>query len=210
MPPPADEVTAALRKHFAAHNRRVVLLLLLTLLLVVIGWGVCYVLVLWLILLFRTLAAPLDSASLPAHFPLVFALASLLLLTGLRLARRHSVERLTDRTRWWEHLARLILALPAATLSVWGTFTAYQFLKPREIESAWRLLQRIHRDRRLPIQFVPQEIPGEEERNRVLVALQITDLVRVVRVGPEIRLVLNGEDVRRLVGPRIRLRIPPR
>ncbi len=210
--PAADgtEVPASLRRHFAAHNRRVVLLLFLSIVLVVVGWMLCYAFALWLILMVRTLAAPLDSAGVPTRFPLLFALASLLLVAGLRLARRQNIERPVDRIRWWQHLAQVVLALPAATLSVWGTFTAYQFLKPHEIESAWHLLRRIHRDRRLPIQFVPQEIPDEEERHRVLVALQITDLVRLIQVGQEIRLLLHGDEARRIVGPRIRLHLPPR
>lgn len=210
MVSPASEPPLAFRRHFAAHNRRVVLLLILTGLLVILGWLLCYGVTLWLVLLVRTVAAPLDEVAAPPHFPLIFVLASLLLLGGLALARRHAIERLADRTRWWQHLFQVLLALPVATHSIWGTFTACQFLQPHEIESAWALLQRIHRDRRLPIQFVPQEIPDEKERHRVLVALQITDLIRVVQVGQEIRLVLSGDEARRLAGPRVRLLHPSR
>lgn len=204
------EVPNALRRHFASHNRRVLLLLGLSLVLVAVGWILCYGVILWFLLLGRTLWSPMDSLAIPARFPLVFLAASSLLVAGLFVARRHHIEKLTDRTRWWQHLAALVLALPAATISLWGTFTAYQFLKPDEVQLAWILLRRIHQERRLPLHAVPQEIPDESTRNRVLVALQITDLIRVLSIGREIRLVLADEEARRLVGPRVRLLLPPR
>jgi hypothetical protein len=203
----SEEVPTALRKHFASHNRRVIFLAIFTLVFAIAAWALAYFILHWLTLLAMTVFIDID-ASPPPDFAVVFILSGLALVALVLITHRlHPIERLSDRKRWWQIAGDLILAVPRATASIWGTISAYQFLDERELELAWRLMKRIHEQRRLSIFSVPQEIAGERDRNRILVALQLTDLVEVHTIGSEIRLLLR-EDGRRICAPRVRLNLP--
>lgn len=204
----AEEVPRAFRRHFAEHNKRVILLSLLSVILVAIVWALFYGLFLLLILLYGAIRYGIE-AEAPRDFPALFAAGALgLLIVALLAGWVRPYERPVDRRRWWEVGIDLVLLLPRATVSIWKTLSAYQFLDEREIRLAWQLLQRLCSERQLQVQAVPQEIPDEKDRRRILTALQLAEIVDIHSRGEELFLVWRDEEAKSLCQPRSRLRLP--
>ena len=142
--------------------------------------GSCsYAVLYWLTLLFATVSRGID-ATLPEMVPTLFIYSAglLLLLTWAAHRRRKS-----DLPR--DHMSRspialdIVLAVPRATLAVWTNLTAWQNLSANEIALAAELLLQLEQERRIPMHRVPLEIPDDTTRSRVLLALQITELLRL-------------------------------
>lgn len=202
-----DSAPTALRRHFARHNRRVVLLALFTALLVLLFWATIYFVVYWLVLLAISVAQGVD-AQMPPFFFRRFVMASVILCVVGFIARRFSQD---DRARDSRSIpgiaADVVLAVPRATLSVWGTLAAFQFLNERELALAWRVLQVIGRDGRLNVHTLPVEIPDPRLQRKIVLALQLADLIDFRKLGGEFAFTFRNDAARALCQPAVRMKL---
>lgn len=188
----------ALRREIAAHNRQVILISAFTLLVAALLWTLLYAVCRWIFLLGFVVIDGTDG-SLPRGFDLLFAVAALCSVSyawiDSRLTR-HALPR--DDKRLWEIAADFILALPRITLTVWGTLRAWLWLDDGDRAAAAELLHRLHRERRVALQSLPLDIPGEAQRFRVLFALQIIRAIEIRRDENETRITLDSRHPRAL------------
>lgn len=190
---PTDETLAvrALRRHVRRHNGQALMLAVFALVLAAILWGAVYLAVYWFALVIATLSLSFnpntllqitDDRLLGAYFPLEFTGAALVMmaLAGF-LKRRINPTRLRER-RWyilWIAF-ELFMAIPNVTFSVWGNLRAIVRLRRGEALAAWRLLERIrHLGGRLALTHIAREIEDQETLPRLLVMLQIAELLGV-------------------------------
>lgn len=168
-----------LRKSFAEHNRLVLLVAVLTLLVTAALWYLMFALLYWLAVLFASVVHGADArppAALPVFF--IYSAGLLLLLTWVARHRLEN-ERPKDKKAPWEIAGEFLLAVPRATLAVWGNVSAWQRLDARELELAADLIEHIATERRMPLHQVPLEIPDPRDRMKILLALQLTELLRM-------------------------------
>ena len=170
---------AWLRRRFAEHNRLVLLIALLTLLVTAGLWYLLFAVLYWLAFLFASVAHGMDARppdALPALF--IYSAGSLVLLTWLA-RRRFENEMPKDEKAPWEIAAEFLLAVPRATLAVWGNLSAYQRLDARELALAADLVERLASERRVPVHQVPLDIPDPQDRMKILLALQLIEVIQV-------------------------------
>lgn len=195
-----------LRAHFARHNRHVLGLTLLTAAAAVAFWTVLYFAMQWLLILALTIADPMN-ARLPPRFALLFATVAVALCALAWLAGRLD-ERARDSKSAAEIALEFLLVVPRTTLAVWGNLRALQFLDHHDLPLAQRVLDAIGRAGKLSAQQIPLEIPDPAARWKILLALQITGLVEMVRRDNQLTFVLHEKTPLRTGGPRVRLRVP--
>lgn len=177
----ADRNIAGLRARFAAHNRRVALLVLFTLMAAGGMWAGVYLVLYWLVILALSVVRGVD-ATPPASLPALYFYAAAFLVFACWVARRispHPVPR--DKLSIGGTLLDLLLALPRATLEIWGNLSAWQRLTDAELELASAFLARVARERRVLLQSVPVDIPDRDARMKILLALQLVELLQVRR-----------------------------
>ena len=182
----------ALRRAFAEHNRLVLLVALLTLLVTAALWYLLFALVYWLALIMSVLIHGLDARP-PEYLPTLFIYsAGLLVLLTWIAHKRMTREIVKDEKSSFEIASEFLLAVPRATLAVWGNLSAWQRLNETELAQAADLLTRIEREGRLPLHNVPLEIPEPESRMRILLALQLVEMLHVSRMEGTAWLSLAG------------------
>lgn len=161
------------------HNRMVLLLTALTVVAVLVLWTLLYVAAQWLTLVFLTVARPMD-AELPAGFTTVFVAvaAAVVALAVLERVRRPD-RRARDFRSGWAAVIDLILAVPRATVGVCGNLSALLFLNSVEFEEASNFLQRLQMHERMPLHAVPIELTDSARRDRILLSLQLLDLIEL-------------------------------
>jgi hypothetical protein len=189
---------AALRAHFAEHNRRVVLLALLTLAVATGLWYLAYAVLFWLTLLAVSATRGMDARP-PEILPVLFIYSGGLLVLITWIAHRlwpNDMPR--DDKKPLDVAADFLLAIPRATLAIWGNLSAYHRLSPLELEYAAQLLQRLTTEPRLPIYRLPLEIPDQVMRRRVVLGLQLVQLVHLVHNRNGIFLSLSKQGVKAL------------
>lgn len=195
---PSDQAVTwtvkALRARVAEHNRQVLLLALLTLLIAASLWYVAYAALYWLTLLALTVKQGFEARP-PEFFPTLYIYSAGLLVLVTWLASRFSPhEVLRDRKTWLATAADFLLGIPRATLAVWGNLSAYQRLTDEELRYAATLLAWIAKEKRLPLSRVPLEIPDRGMRQRIVLALQLAQLLQVncANSGPVLTLPSRG------------------
>lgn len=170
---------AWLRARFSEHNRLVVILAVLTLLVTAGVWYLLFAVLYWLAFLFASVRHGIDARppdSLPALF--IYSAGLLLLFTWLARKRLDN-EMPKDEKTPWEIAMEFLLAVPRATLAIWGNVTAWQRLDARELSLAADLVNWIEDDGRVPLQEVPIEIPDPADRMRILLALQLIEVIQL-------------------------------
>lgn len=181
VPDRREQCLAWLRRRFAEHNQLVLLLAVLTLFVAAGLWFVLFAVLFWLSLLFTSVADGVDAQRpdiLPALF--IYAAGLLLLLTWLA-GSRFANAPLKDKKSPLEIAAESLLAVPRATLAVWGNLSAWQKLDEREMGLATDLIARLLEERRVPLHQVPLDIPEPRDRMKILLALQLIEVLRVTR-----------------------------
>jgi hypothetical protein len=184
---PARRWTSArVRGCFNRHNREVFLLVVLTLLGTAALWGLIYVGIYWLTLVFLAATRGLD-AQPPESLPALFIYTAALLVAVAWLWRAITPDRgVPDKKESWELALDLLLAVPRATLAVWGSLRAWQSLSAPELELAAELLERVEQERVIPVYRLPLEIPRRAMRERIVLGLQWVQLVDVRRYREEL------------------------
>lgn len=168
-----------LRGRFAEHNRLVILLVALTLLVTAGVWYLLFAALYWLTFLFASVVRGMDARppdALPAFF--IYSAGLLLLLTWFARKRLDN-EMPKDEKTPAEIAMEFLLAVPRATLALWGNVSAWQKLDERELGLAAELIERIVDEERVPLHEVPVEIPDPRDRTRILTALQLIDVLNV-------------------------------
>lgn len=168
-----------LRGRFAEHNRLVILLVALTLLVTAGVWYLLFAALYWLTFLFASVVRGMDARppdALPAFF--IYSAGLLLLLTWFARKRLDN-EMPKDEKTPAEIAMEFLLAMPRATLALWGNVSAWQKLDKRELGLAAELIERIVDEERVPLHEVPVEIPDPRDRTRILTALQLIDVLNV-------------------------------
>lgn len=168
-----------LRGRFAEHNRLVILLVALTLLVTAGVWYLLFAALYWLTFLFASVVRGMDARppdALPAFF--IYSAGLLLLLTWFARKRLDN-EMPKDEKTPAEIAMEFLLAMPRATLALWGNVSAWQKLDERELGLAAELIERIVDEERVPLHEVPVEIPDPRDRTRILTALQLIDVLNV-------------------------------
>lgn len=190
---PAAEALAiqAVRRHVRHHNRQALFLAAVAFVTAALLWGIVYLLVYWFALVIATLALSFNPETLleitnprllGPHFPAEFAAGALTaLLLAAFLRGRINPARLRERRLYVLWMAfELFMAIPNVTFSVWGNLRAIVRLRRDEARAAWRLLERIRAlGGRLAIAHVPSEIEDLDKLPRLLVVLQIAELLGV-------------------------------
>lgn len=197
-----------LREHLRRHNRRVLMLTIAAFLIAAALWAALYLAAWWLFLLAGTAVLALDFHPRAAPVGRGFCAAAALLCLCAWMARRlHPNEAPRDRKSFFEHLLDMLLAIPRWTLLAFGTGAAAARLSDAELEYAWTLLRRMSKaDHPILMQQLPAEIPDPAMRKRIVLALQLADLIeiRVASTGPVIA--FRNEEARLLAQDRVRLR----
>ena len=170
---------AWLRRRFSQHNRLVALVAALTLLVAASLWYLLFAFLYWLALLVAGMSHGMDARP-PEILPAIFIYAAGLLLLITWIAGALFPERPPkDKKSPFEIAAEFVLAVPRATLAVWGNLSAWQRLNRREIEMAADFLERLASEGRIPLHEVPLDIPDRKTRTRILLALQFVEVLNV-------------------------------
>ena len=194
VPDPRARRIAWLRRKFAEHNRLVVLVAVLTLLVAAGMWYLLFALLYWLAFGAASLAGGMDGRppdALPALF--IYSAGLLVLLTWLA-GTRFGNEMPKDKKSPFEIAAEFLLAVPRATIAVWGNLSAWQRLDLREIALAADFIELLLIERRIPLHRVPLDIPDPRDRMRILLALQLIEVLNVRQGGDTVWLSLTSRS----------------
>jgi hypothetical protein len=200
-----DQIPPAFRAHFARHNRQALLLAALALVVSLAFWLLLFFVIYWITLLGLTIAHGID-AQMPRSFKLAFA-GSALLLCLLSLLTQKTDHAARDKKSILEVMGDFVFAVPRATLAAWGNLRAYQFLNEAEMQLAWRVVEKLGRERRIPASEIGGEIAAPGPREKVITALQIVQLVEIWKTDDGFVLKLSNEKARALAAPKIRLTV---
>lgn len=172
-----------------------------------VSWALLYFVAYWLILLLLAINNPAD-AEMPRNYSAVFITVGAVLCFLAWIMRRLSPDEYPrDRKSIWEILLDFVLMVPRMTLAIWGTLRALQFLDDHELSLAMRLLQRIEQETSVPVYSVPLEIPDERSREKVVLALQIMELVDLRKKENDLVLTMRDDRARALCQSLIRLNL---
>ena len=194
-----ESTARALRRELAAHNRRVALISLFTLAVAAGLWTVLYAVCTWVLML-AFIAVGTDRSALPRGFTILYLVTAACSVGYAWIDRRFTPNDLPrdDKTPG-EIISDFLLALPRITLAVPGTLSAWLHLSPAECEIAAAFLQRLGRERRVPLHSVPLDIAGEPMRFRILFALQILEAIDLRRDDQTLWITLNPRGPRALI-----------
>jgi hypothetical protein len=138
----------------------------------------------------------------PVYLPVLFIYSGGLLVLLTWLAHKRTTREIPkDEKSGFEIATEFLLAIPRATLAVWGNLSAWQRLNETELAQAAQLLARIESEGRLPLHSVPLEIPQPKSRLRILLALQLVEVVHVSRMDGTVWLSLPREKRVRVQHP---------
>jgi hypothetical protein len=174
---------ALLERRIAEHNRLVLLVALLTLLVAASLWYLLYAVFFWLLVLAAAVVHGVDARPPEAAPALFIYSAGLLVLLTWLAGKRAIDDRPKDEVTLLDIASDLLLAVPRATLAVWGNLSAWQRLSASEIEAAADFLHLLENERRIPLHRIPLELPAPESRLRILLALRLLELIHVQRSG---------------------------
>jgi len=166
-----------LRAHLVRHNLRVIFLALVTLALAVALWALLYGLAYWLILLVVSVGGASD-AGIPRTFLRWFMALAVVAMAWVWLGRRFLQHGMPgDKKVPFKVASDFLLAIPRVTLSMFGTISAWRRLSAAELDQAASFIHRLAAERRVPLPSVPQEIPDARSREKVLLTLQLMQII---------------------------------
>lgn len=166
-----------LRAHLVRHNLRVIGLAFVTMTMAVALWILLYWLACWIILLVSSVAGN-SEAGIPRAFLRWFIALALVSMAWVWLCRRFLPhERPRDKKPPLEIASEFLFAIPRITLSMFSTISAWRRLSDAEFEQAASFIHRLADERRMPLPSVPQEIPDARAREKILLTLQIMQII---------------------------------
>ena len=106
-------------------------------------------------------------------------IATALVSTAWAWLRRRLLpaEMPRDKKPFWEVASDFLLAVPRITLSLFSTISAWRRLSDAELDQAASFIHRLAEERRVPLPSVPQEIPDARVREKVLLTLQLMQII---------------------------------
>jgi len=190
---------ALVRAAVARHNRRVAAVCTVTLSAAIVAWCFAYEIFTWLSLLLASVAQGLD-AKMPRHLPVIaIYIGGALFLIALALRAFPRDERAVDRRSWMAVLSDVVLALPRLTIAAWTNLTAWQRLSKGEFEHATHLIDHLREQPVLPVAQLLVIIPDKPVCRRIVLALQLAQLVELKRRQGVTALALCTPTRRRLM-----------
>ena len=178
-----ESTARTLHAHLARHNLRVLFIACGTLLLAAALWLLLYALACWLILL-AVSAGGASEAAIPRTFLRWFIALALVSTAWAWLCRRFLRQDIArDKKHSLEVASEFLLATPRVTLSLFSTMTAWRRLSAPELEQAASFIHRLASERRMPLLSVPQEIPDARTRDKVLLTLQLMEIIDLQKRG---------------------------
>lgn len=175
-----QSVLSILQLHFREHNRSVLFASAATLLFAAIGWVVIYGMLYWFTVAFLSVKEGLHFSG-TEHFNRNFFSSVGVLYVATLLDRwifRHTPDAV-DRRPWSETFLDIALFLPRMTFAVFENFGVWIHLSKREMAGAARIVELIRERGRYSLQELPVVIPGERDRNSILAALRVSQIVDV-------------------------------
>lgn len=171
--------TALLRSHVREHNLSVLAASVAALAVAAIGWAVLYGFSYWVAFMFVTVGS-LGQNAPGTTFHLGFGAAcGVVFFLALLDAWLFPHEEARDGRSLFGHGCDVVLFLPRITLAAGLNFTAWVSLPARVRQAAARLIERLDRENTVAMHELPLDIPHDPTRQRVLAALEITQLVEV-------------------------------
>ncbi len=162
-----------LRRQVAQHNWNAFGFALLALFVAAFLWVALYGALFSITMLAVTVVDGTEAA-MPSGFYVAFAALAIALMGAAWFDRVITVDdRPVDRNPPFEIFMDLLLAIPRATFAVWGNLSAWQWLSRLELFLAADLVERVAREKRVPLLSVPRDIPDDETRERIIFALLI-------------------------------------
>ncbi len=173
------QIPPALKAHFASHNRQVILLAIAALVAALAFWILLYIFVEAIAMVAFTVSSGAEPHS-ASTLKLGYIAAACFVCALVFITQRFSRARMPrDHISLGAALSDLFLMLPRMTVFVWNGLRAWQRLDAREMRLAWRVLQRVEQERRVSLSSLPQDIPDTRLREKVVIALQLVELVEI-------------------------------
>lgn len=173
---------AALREYLRDHNRQVLVLVALGIFLAAGLWFIGYAVIYWLAMLSETARHGLEARPPKLLLPIFIYSASFLTLLTLLVRRFGPGEEARDEKPAWEIALDFLLAIPRVTLAIGENLSAWQTLSDTELEEAAAFLHRLRDEPQIPAQHLRVLIPDAESRRKILLALQLVNLIRTRRM----------------------------
>lgn len=200
-----EPVPADFRKHFRKHNREVLAVTLFSTVMAVVVWSGVYGVVYVGTLVLCTIGGGVDAAA-PPHFPLYFGVGA----AGLclfRMAVREIIVPEKLRASGWYFLwivTDLLFFPPNLLLAIPGNLAAMVWLRKPELQAAWDILRILDRGKRVSLSKIPYVVADDGLRERAMMALQLSGLIRVDPMEHDWRISLKTEDAASLASGRVR------
>ncbi len=176
---PQRFLTSFLRRELSRHNRRALGYFLFTFASAAVLWWALYGLSYWLVLLGLSAVKGADAA-VPIAFPTAFLAIACALLVGAwfhRLATTSELPR--NETSVGEIAMDFLLMIPRITFAAWGNLSAFRKLSPAELEHAAELLALVLQERRVPMHRIPVCITDDRQRDRIVYALLLLQILHL-------------------------------
>jgi len=198
-----------LREHLHQHNQWVLALTLLTFVAAVILWALLYFFVVWISVFMSAAIAPIDYHPPKGEVLGGFIIGAVVLCAVAWIVRRlHPNEIPEDNKGLGGHLLDLLLAVPRVTLSIFGNSGAAARLTDEELGHAWHLLRRMDEaENPVPMQMLPVDIPDGKMREKIILTLQVANLIEIRPTSTGPVLVFRNKEARQLTQERVRLRV---
>lgn len=188
-------VATSLGRHIAKHNRHVLGLTFLSAALSAAVWAIVYAVVYWLYLLGATVYAAFftnGEMTPPGSYRLIFgAVAFALVVSAWFDHVSVPDERPPDHRLKSEIFLDILLAVPRTTIAIWGNISAWQSLSREQLELAAALIERVLREKRVPLRSTPLDIPDDRSRDKIVFALLMLRILEVEQEDGEARLRLS-------------------
>ncbi len=185
------KLAESLREHMVRHNWQVLGFTLLTTGTSILLWAILYGGVYWLLLLVRTSASVTDWVPVRSYTLVFGAVAGALLFAAWFDRTVAGSERVPDHRPMAEIFLDLVLAVPRTTLAIWGNLSAWQWLDREELDYAAALVERVVREKDVPLHSTPLDIPDDRTRERVVFALLMLRVLDIRREKNETHLRLS-------------------
>jgi hypothetical protein len=168
-----------LRRQIREHNFSVLAASGATLVFAVVGWAALYGAAYW-VTMFALTVVKAGDAALPGSFHTVLAsLFAVAMAAAMLDAWLFPHERVVDERPALQTVGDILLFLPRLTVATVLNFTAWARLPRRAHPDATELLDRLRTEKKIALSTLPLDMPDDRLRERILLALQLINLIEV-------------------------------
>lgn len=177
-----ERLRDALRRTIRRHNELVWLSSLTSAVIVCFMWAGIYFISRWLIIFFSTVVKGLD-AVIPQHFDRgFFIVVAIWMIVGWIARQRGFFRTLRSESSSSLTLLELLLTPPRATFGALQNIRNRIRLSEEDLVVATDFLVRVVRAGKMATTNVPVELPDDTSRDKIILALQLLDLIYLRKV----------------------------